>query len=148
MKRVIAITGYPGCGKSTISRELSLRDYRVLDNLFSGTVSLRKITRRRVLGPTPVFVVGFWSHLLRNITDIVVLEAPSEEHLRIYQERNYPLEKAVQNIEAIKKGTLEKELERIPLRDVKRFTRGNQKVSEITNQILEGLGLALWSSRE
>ena len=115
MEEIIAITGYPGCGKTTILKELQRRGFRIQEPFFGESISLRKIKRKIILGELPVFVSGFWSHLLRNITKIVLVSTPLEIHEKIFQERGYPLEKQVSNFEAIKEKYIQKQISKIPL---------------------------------
>lgn len=110
MSHIIAITGYPGAGKTSLAKALAKLGYRVLFDLFQGEISIKELKRRIILGSLPVFIPGFWSHLLGTVTKVLFIKAPFHHYEKIYKQRGYGLKKTLDNLEALKLGHIEKEI--------------------------------------
>ena len=114
MVRVIALTGYPGVGKTAIGDALKELGFRVITLYFrKERVLLKTLSRRVILGKTPVFVEGFWSHLINNITDIVLVSAPREKVLESYSKRGYELPKILENLLSSEEHQIEQEIAKV-----------------------------------
>ncbi|MDD1743925.1 MAG: adenylate kinase family protein [Methanomassiliicoccales archaeon] len=112
---IVAITGTPGTGKSTVCRELARRGFTVVDaaRLASekglsvrskrpgspAVVDIDRLRRVRLPKADLVFVYSHFSHLLKSDITIVLRCSPAILKIRL-QRRKWRKEKVMENVEA------------------------------------------------
>ena len=160
---VIAITGVPGTGKTTIAKALAEKlhakhidlsefaksnDKYIVeyDEVFQTYVVdedkvLRDIEELIRKNPGKYVIDGHFSHLLSSdIVDLVVhLKADPNDLYRRLSQRNYPYHKIWENIWAMNLGIIDEEIEDQMFRRVLVFNTSEKSVDEIVSEIMSQL---------
>ncbi len=152
---LIALTGTPGTGKSTIAQRLEQEGYRVawIDELAAEVGALSGFDERRgarevdldklkgaLPGDRPLILVGHYAHLL-PVDIAIVLRCHPETLRKRLEGRGWPAPKVWENLEAEAMGVIAHEAgERSDVRQVETTVARLEETLEAVRDILQGKG--------
>ncbi|BBL45407.1 putative adenylate kinase [Nanobdella aerobiophila] len=154
---IICITGVPGCGKSTIAKELSKKmNIEVLDisrfsienKLYENyddayntyIVDEEKLFSKideYIKNKDNIIIEGNFSHLYNKCDICIIIKTDPNILYKRLKERNYPYYKIFENIWAMNLEVLEDELESIKRPYYIFFNNNKEDIEIIVKNILE-----------
>lgn len=143
---MIAITGVPGSGKSTICRELNLRGMHCVNAMeIPGAaicaegeeVDLECLSERLATSGLESVVEGHFAHLL-GCTHAIICERSEASVRETLEDRGYPMEKVEENIDALLSDSIYQEaLESLPSTRIHRLQIVEGEIGQAADQCIE-----------
>jgi adenylate kinase len=154
---IIAITGTPGTGKTSISKILEEKKYKIVDlnkiafenNFLAGIdekrdtkiVDIDKVNeyvKNNYVGKGIVFIEGHLSHLLECVDKVIVLRRHPDKLRKNLTQRGWKKEKINENVEAEFLDIVLCEAAEIhPLKEIIEIDTTDKSISNVTKLIIE-----------